>query len=119
MDIGTVSATTFDIDSLGETDAVLVRGNGVTKFIWKNENNEAVMLQKNVETSNVSRAGSLLKISDVDGYAKPVLDKNLTATVCGKLVADIDWDDISNFHSATFVADGVERVAVLAPVVLY
>ena len=119
MDVGKIFATTFDIDSLDETDAVLVRNNGETKFIWKNENNEAEMLIKTETVPNVVPQGSLLKISEIAGFAQPVLDKNLTATVCGKLAAPIDWNDTSGFHTQTLTHDGVVRTAVLAPVVLY
>ena len=119
MDVGILSKVTFDIDSLGETDAVLVRNDGENKFIWKNENNEAEMLIKVEAMPSIVPRGALLKISEIPGFAQPVLDKNLTATVCGKLVAPIDWDDTSDYHTETFVHDGISRTAVFVPVVLY
>ena len=119
MDVGKLFETTFDIDSIDETDAVLVRNNGETKFIWKNEDNEAEMLVKTESVPDVVPQGSLLKISEIPGFAQPVLDKNLTSTVCGKIAAPIDWNDTSGFHTQTWMHDGVERTAVLAPVVLY
>jgi hypothetical protein len=48
MDVGTVdnANNTFDIDVLDETDSVLTRSATQVRWIWKNENNEFVILTK-------------------------------------------------------------------------
>ena len=121
MDVGTINETltSFDIDALGETDAVLIRSDGLTRFLYKDEQQQLVALEKSEQLTDILELGTLLTISDVDGYAHATLSTNLTADVCGKLAARIDWSNVEEFHSKEVVKDGVTRTAYLVPVILY
>ena len=122
MDVGVINETltSFDIDALGETNAVLIRNDGLTRFLYKDEDDQLVTLEKSEVLNDVLELGTLLKISDVDGYAHAVLSTTITSDVCGKLACAIDWNDVSAFHSRQVVDDnGVTRTAYLLPVVLY
>ena len=122
MQVGNITGggSTFDIDSVPETDSVLVRLNGLNKFMWKDVDDSLHVLQKTATVNNIVEPATLLKISDVPGYAYPVIGNTIDATVCGKTVSAISWDDLSPYHSQTFTdANGISRTAVLAPVVIY
>ena len=118
MDVGVISNGSFDIDAVGETDAVLIRNDGETKWLYKNELNELVILQKTEALPQVIPKGTLLKICEVSGYAKPVVDINLSSDICGKLSVDLNWENLEDFHSKTITHEGVSRLAALVPVIL-
>ena len=121
MDVGVLSSdlTTFDIDAIGETAATLVRNDSLTRFIFKNEALELVVLEKSEVLPSVIPMGTLLKICDVPGYAHATLDTVITNDVCGKLSVDLDFNDTSNFNTKVVVHDGVTRTAVLVPIIIY
>jgi hypothetical protein len=118
MQVGKINGSSFDISSLVETDALLLRNDYENKFIYKDESNRAVMLRRTVTPTTVTTIGTLLEISEVDGYAMPVHDATRKHFSVGKLMAEIDWADTSAFKTVTFEHEGVTRTAILAPVFL-
>jgi hypothetical protein len=120
MQVGQITGTTFDIDSIPETDSLLVRLNGLNKFIWKDAQAAIHILQKVQSIPEVVAPATLLKMSDVPGYAYPVIGNTIDATVCAKTVSEISWDNLDPYHVKTFTdANGVARTAALVPVVIY
>ena len=83
MDVGTVSQdeTTFDIDILEETDSVLVKNTGKIRWLYKNEKNELVVLEKVREPVDT---GSLIELQGSVGRLSE--DPRVTKRTIGKLV---------------------------------
>jgi hypothetical protein len=77
MDVGTVDSAnaTFDIDVLEETDSVLTRSSTQVRWIWKNENNEFVILTKARPTIG---EGAFVEV--VDGGSVGQLTENTART---------------------------------------
>ena len=119
MDVGVVTGQTFDIDSVGETNAVLIKNNGQNRWLYKNEKDELVILEKTEILPEIIPIGTLLKISEIPGYAHPVVDHNLTGEICGKLGVQVDWDNLNAYHTKNISVDGFTRTCALLPVILY
>ena len=117
MQVGVLNEAedSFDILNLNESNAILLRNDSQTKFIFKNEANEAVMLRRDVELADTMAIGSSLKMSDVPGYATHSVERGGQVA---KTLSVIDWSDLSGFKSKTIQVDGVNRLCVLAPVLL-
>ena len=121
MDVGVLvgAGASFDIDAYDETDSILIRNDKETRWLYKNETSELVILEKTESISSVFPAGTLLKISEVNGFAQPVAEVNITAAVCGRLCIEVDFSNTSAFNTRSVQHEGVTRTAVLVPVRLY
>ena len=114
----TEDRTSFDISDLDETNSVLVRNHGITKFIYKDEQDRAVILTRTEAIPSVAARGTMCEISEVPGYAEPVFAGGISAVAT--LLTDVDWDALesgadTSLKTVTFDHDGVGRFAVLAP----
>ena len=83
MDVGTVSQdeSTFDIDILEETDSVLVKNTNTIRWLYKNEKNELVVLEK---TRDMVDTGSLIELQGSVGRLAE--DPRVTKRTIAKLV---------------------------------
>ena len=121
MDVGTINETrtSYDIDSVAETDSVIVQSdtNGVIKTRWmhKNEKDELVIHERSLMRGNIATKGSSLVISEVPGYA---CEGDGGSGRVGRLAADIDFDSPAGFTTKEVVHQGEVYTAVLAPVAL-
>jgi len=124
MDVGeiTENGTSFDIASVGETDAVLVRSDtgGIlkTRWMYKDEQNQLIVHEKTLQTPNIVPKGSYISISQVPGYGQQELGSFPSNKTTARTCTDINFDDLSSFHSKTITVDGVQFVAALVPVKL-
>lgn len=123
MDVGSVTGGTFDIDAIGETDAILSRTDtgGIikNKWMWRTENSEFVILEKTEISADTFSKGTLLQISQTSGYADVVMSNIITSSSVAKLACDVDFNDLTNFTTKTITdSNGVSVVAVLVPVIL-
>jgi len=113
---------TFDIADVNETQPLLVQSdsNNVikTRWIFQGEDGKFVINERTLSLPNVATRGSLLKISEVPGYAQATLGTVYDKSVVGKLAADIDFDDTTGFTTKQVTYNGVQFTAVLAPVIL-
>ena len=125
MDVGTISGdhTTFDIAGYEETNSVLTQtDNGVTvttRWIYKDEQNRAVVLQKVDPSRKQFAKGTKLHISRFLGAAKPKHqhDRN-NEDVVAKLAIDVDFDNHALRTKTVTDADGLTTTAVYVPVIL-
>ena len=125
MDVGTISSdrTTFDIAGYDETNSVLAQtDNGTlvtTRWIYKDEENRAVVLQKTDPSHTSFAKGTKLHISRYLGAAKPKHQHDhSTEDVVAKLATDVDFND-PNLRTKTVVdANGQTTTAVYVPVIL-
>ena len=125
MDVGTVNAdhTSFDIAGYDETNSVLTQvDNGTTvttRWIYKDEENRAVVLQKVDPSTTLFARGTKLHVSRFLGCAKPKHrhDRD-NEDVVAKLAIDVDFND-PNLRTKTVVdANGQTTTAVYVPVIL-
>ena len=121
MDVGRITENGFDICDVNENDQILLRTdeNGLikTRWIFKKPDGTIVIHERSESHPEIAEKGSYLEIG-LPGYAVPSMDKNYDNTKVGKLLATINWNDVSMFHSATVSVDGEDYLAVLAPVKL-
>jgi hypothetical protein len=123
MQVGELNATgdSFDIKHLAETNAVLIRNDGQTKFIYKDELNQAVMLRRIVDlgVGDTMLAGTSLKLSEsAPGYATHNVERVAHVEI-GRTMASVDWDaGAPGFKTKSVQVDGVQRFAALVPVLL-
>jgi len=124
-DVGTISGETFDIDSVDETESLLVRsdtaGTVRTRWIFRNEANAIVIHERAMALPQVIPAGTLLKISPVPGCAAQgdIGSSVREITHVARTAVPIDWDDTSGFTTREVVgSNGEVYECVLAPVVL-
>ena len=123
MQVGELNATgdSFDIKHLAETNAVLIRNDGQTKFIYKDELNQAVMLRRIVDmgVGDTMPVGTSLKLSaSAPGYATHNVER-VSHVEIGRTMASVDWDaGAPGFKTKSVQVDGVQRLAALVPVFL-
>ena len=126
MEVGqlTIEKTSFDLDNLDETNSVithLTTGNQrKVRWLYKDEANRLVVLEKSEPISQSFSRGTRLKISKVDGVAaiKHSEDKTNQTTVA-KLAIDIDFANPGALEQRTFVdSEGKDHVALLCPIIL-
>ena len=121
MDIGTISGSTFDIDSVAETESVLVQSdtNGIVKNRWlyKDEQSRLVIHERCINKGNVVEKGSYVTISEVPGYGQESLMPYSTHTV-GKLATTVDFQNLSGFKTKQITHNNQTFTAVLVPVIL-
>ena len=125
MDVGTISSdrTTFDIAGYDETNSVLTQtDNGTlvtTRWIYKDEDNRAVVLQKTDPSHTVFARGTKLHISRYLGAAKPKHQHDSTTEdVVGKLAIDVDFANPNLKTKLVSTADGQTTTAYYVPVIL-
>ena len=117
MQVGVLNEAgdSFDIKNLEETNAVLIRNDGQTKFIYKDEQNQAVMLRRIVDLPDVVPIGTSLKLSDIPGFATISVERR---DQIARTLSPIDWNDLSSYKTKTIAVDGVDRTCALVPVLL-
>ena len=127
MDVGQLNAdhTSFDLDNYDETNSIIsrTRTSSETKirFLYKNEKNELVVLEKTNPIKTSFARGTLLRISSVsDGVAEPKHSQDQeAATTVGRLAIDIDFENPGALAQKTVVdANGVSHLCLLCPVIL-
>ena len=125
MDVGTISSdhTTFDIAGYDETNSVLTQtDNGVTvttRWIYKDEQNRAVVLQKVDPSRKQFAKGTKLHISRFLGVAKPKHQHDRQSEdVVAKLAIDVDFDNHSLRTKTVTDSNGQTATAVYVPVIL-
>lgn len=111
----------FDIKHLEETNAVLIRNDGQTKFIYKDELDQAVMLRRIVDMGvgdTMSTGTSLRLSSSAPGYATHNVER-VNHVEIGRTMASVDWETgAAGFKTKLVQVDGVQRLAALVPVLL-
>ena len=127
MEVGQLNEdhSSFDLDNLDETNSVITRTSTSTtnkiRWLYKNEKNELVVLEKTDAIKTGFARGKSLRISAVsDGVAEPKhsQDKEIATTV-GRLAIDIDFANPGELPQRTVVdANGVSHVCLLVPVIL-
>ena len=126
MEVGqlTTDKTSFDLDNLDETNSVithLTTGNQRRiRWLYKDEENRLVVLEKSEPVSQSFSRGTRLKISKIQGVAaiKHAEEKEHENTVA-KLAIDIDFENPGSLQQRTFVdSEGNDHVALLCPVIL-
>ena len=105
----------FDIKNLEETNALLIRNDAQTKFIYKDEENRAVMLRRTLQLPDEMPIGTSLKMSSVAGYATHSVEKR---DQVARTLAPVDWNDLSAYKTKTITVNGVDRLCALVPVLL-
>ena len=121
MDVGNINDDgTFDIADVAETQQLLLRTdtNGIvkTRWIFQNADGKMIIHERSENRGDVVPAGSFLEIG-APGYAvasSELYDNKKVA----KLLVNVDWNDVSKFHTKTVDIDGEPHTAVLAPVKL-
>ena len=127
MEVGQLTSdrTSFDLDNLEETNSVITRSltNGTKKVRWlyKDETNRFIVLEKSHQIQSSFNRGALLCLSAVhDGVAEPrhPEEKNDAETV-GRLAIDVDFENPGELVQRTVVdASGNAHVCLLCPVIL-
>ena len=127
MDVGQLNAdhTSFDLDNLDETNSVITRTSTSTtkkiRWLYKDEENRLVVLEKTNPIKTAFERGTLLRISTVlDGVAEPKHSQDKeTATTVGKLAINIDFENPGALAQKTITdANGVSHICLLCPVIL-
>ena len=125
MDVGTISSdrTTFDIAGYDETNNVLTQtDNGTlvtTRWIYKDEENRAVVLQKTDPSHTTFAKGTKLHISRYLGAAKPKHQHDhSTEDVVAKLATDIDFANPGLRSKTVTTSSGETTTAYFVPVIL-
>ena len=127
MDVGQLNAdhTSFDLDNLDETNSVITRTSTSTtkkiRWLYKDEENRLVVLEKTNPIKTTFERGTLLRISVIsDGVAEPKHSQDKeTATTVGKLAIDIDFENPGALAQKTIVdSNGVSHLCLLCPVIL-
>ena len=126
MEVGqlTTDKTSFDLDNLDETNSVITHittGNQrKVRWLYKDETNRLVVLEKSEPVSQAFSRGTRLKISKVDGVAAIKHSEEKTQeTTIAKLAIDIDFENPGSLQQRTFVdSEGNDHVALLCPVIL-
>ena len=123
MDVGSVTWKSFDIDAIGETEAILSRTDtgGIVKnrWLWRSESEEFVILEKSEVSDSSFAKGTLVQISQTPGYVAPVLSSVITSSSVAKIACEVDFNDLTPFTTKTITdANGATVTAVLVPVIL-
>ena len=126
MEVGRLTSdkTSFDLDNLEETNSIITHltANNERKVRWlyKDEANRLVVLEKSEPVSQAFSRGTRLKISKVDGVAAIKHSEEKTQeTTIAKLAIDIDFENPGSLEQRTFVdSEGNDHVALLCPVIL-
>ena len=127
MEVGQLTAdhTSFDLDNLDETNSIISRTSTSTttkiRWLYKNEKDELVVLEKTSPIETSFARGTLLRISSVlDGVAEPKHSEDKeTPTTVGRLAIDIDFENPGALPQKTVVgSNGVSHVCLLCPIIL-
>ena len=123
MDVGSVTGNSFDINAIGETEAILSRTDtgGIVKnrWLWRSENEEFVILEKSEVSDSSFAKGTLVQISQTPGYVAPVLSCHITSSSVAKIACEVDFNDLTPFTTKTITdVHGATVTAVLVPVIL-
>ena len=124
MDVGSLNddKTAFDIDSVNETNSILVRQDTgtqlKTRWMYNDEDGKLVIHERVVQAPDVIPKGSFLKIADVPGYAQQELNIIADASTVARTCVPVDWSNLDAYHHKTVDHNGVSYQAVLIPVKL-
>ena len=125
MDVGRftdTNRTTFDLDALNETDSVITRsafgGTHRTRWLYKDEDQKLVVLEKTLPVSTYFPRGTKLHISKVAGVAQPN-HNNAIQPIVGRLAVNVDFAQPVGFQQRVVIdPDGTEHIALLVPIII-
>ena len=125
MDVGrftNANRTTFDLDALDETDSVITRsslnGTNRTRWMYKDEQQQLVVLEKVQSIQSTFARGTKLHISHAAGVAQPN-HANSEQPVVAKLAVDVDFGAPGALQQRTLTdANGKQHTALLVPVII-
>lgn len=109
MDVGTITEDTFDIDSIGETDAILVRGSTSVRWLWKDEHSRLVCIEKSRTSPGI---GAFVDL-EAEGIGRVSEKQVRTRKTVGILLNELDTTTASVDVTC---ADGATRTAYLQKV---
>lgn len=125
MDVGIINSdnSSFDIAGYDETNSVLTQtDNGtniITRWIYKDEENRAVVLQKIDPSETTFALGTKLHISRFRGAAKPKHKHDTSHDdVVAKLAVDVNFDDPGLRTKLVYSSDNQSTTAYFVPVIL-
>ena len=119
MHVGIITqgGQSFDLLEYAETDSVLSRQTGRNRFIYKDEQNRMIILERQITPLDTIPAASPVVISNaLHGYGEcqPFATKDIVA----RTLVPIQWGAASDKFKTRSIVDtnGVTRFAALVPV---
>ncbi len=109
---------TFDILGVNETATSISVINGTLRLAYTSPEGKLIQLIKPLGSNQNINVGDAMGVSKVtENGAGGFAQKTELRPVARALTA-VDWDDTSNLTTRTFQSNGINRTAVLLPVVL-
>ncbi len=110
---------TFDILGVNESATNITVVNGTLRLSYTNPDGKLIQLTKQLHTGDDIVVGSQLGTSSVTENGVGGFAQKTNSPGFAKALTNVSWDDTSHLTSKTFTdANGVNRTAVLLPVVM-